>query len=411
MDYYLLTLSIIPLFVSRAALPIFTTACFARWGSTWDVGWLGFFEDFTGLDLLDNIPVWATGDEVLIVLGIFAAIEFFMRHAPETRMLMDGASDCIIKAMAAGSCSYLLVGGDLDGLLNLWVESGDLTHFQWGMGLQYTWSFGIGFAVFILASTRSVIWEFLEEIDPDGELGITPLFAWLEDTVGFLGILFAFIMPGLTAIAAFVGIIGAWSVAKGIEAMERASHEPCVRCKTLGPKCGPNCASCGVKRATVNKVGLLGRVLDEPAPSEAQHRIALIATHRCPTCGHRLGRSGASPTCEACSEPVFASTSDRAAYVSDLSSRLPSTLLVCGMCSFIPVLGLIPGYFYYQLTLLAGLRSYMPTSSRFGRRWLMRLFKLSLLAFQWVPFIGVITLPIICFVDYRIARKAVLNAA
>ena len=41
------TLSIIPLFVSRAALPIFTTACFARWGATWDVGWLGFFEDFT----------------------------------------------------------------------------------------------------------------------------------------------------------------------------------------------------------------------------------------------------------------------------------------------------------------------------------------------------------------------------
>ena len=53
-----------------------------------------------------------------------------------------------------------------------------------------------------------------------------------------------------------------------------------------------------LKAVEVNKVGLLRRVLDKPAPPEAQHRIELIAAHRCPTCGHRLGRSGASPTCE-----------------------------------------------------------------------------------------------------------------
>ena len=40
MEYYLLTLSIIPLFVGRAALPIFATACFGRWGRDLDPSWM-----------------------------------------------------------------------------------------------------------------------------------------------------------------------------------------------------------------------------------------------------------------------------------------------------------------------------------------------------------------------------------
>ena len=410
MDYYLLTLSIIPLFVGRAALPIFATACFARWGSGIDVSWLGFFEDFTGIGLLSSIPAWAIGDEVLLILGLFAAIEFLVRHIPETRFLVDGASDTTIKAMAAGCCSYLLVGGGLDGLLDIWVQTGDITNFEWGLGLQYTWSFGIGIAVFFLASARRILWELLEEIDPDGDLGITSLMLWAEDGLGFVGIFFAFIMPGLTAAAAMVGVAGAWLTLASLKAVERASHTECTSCGVRGPACGPRCGACGVTRSEVRGVGVLGRVTKLPVTVGESHRVALIAGHRCPSCGHRLGGTGADPSCGTCERPVFASPSDRTAYVESLSGRLPSTLAVCVLCSAVPVVGLIPGFLYYRLTLLAGLRAYMPRQSRFLRRWLLRLLKIGLIMLQWVPFVGAATLPVICLVDFHFAKRAVLGS-
>ena len=61
-----------------------------------------------------------------------ALVEFLVRHIPETRFLIDGVSDSTVKGIAAGACSYLLVGGDLTGIVDLWLETGDLTHFEWG---------------------------------------------------------------------------------------------------------------------------------------------------------------------------------------------------------------------------------------------------------------------------------------
>ena len=411
MEYYLLTFSIIPLFVGRAALPIFATALFGRFGQGLDVGWLGFFEDVTAVDLLDNIPAWATQDEVLVVLGVFALVEFLLRHIPETRFLIDGVSDSTVKGIAAGACSFLLVGGDLAGLVDIWLETGDLTNFEWGLGLQYTWSFGIGVAVFGLASARLLLWDFVESIDPDGELGVSTAMTWAESSVGFLGIFFVFILPGLTAIAAAVGILAAWLTTRALRAAERASFEDCENCGAPGPRCAPACASCSTPRLRVHSVGVLGRVTDSTSRDAHSHRFDLIAVHRCPHCGHRLRGSGPSQDCHQCGRSVFDGDADRAAYVGRMSQRLPSTLLVCLLFSSVPLVGLLPGYFYYRLTLLSGLSIYMPRTSRFGRRWVLRLVKFGLLFVQWVPGLGALTLPVICYVDFRIARRALSPTA
>jgi hypothetical protein len=156
-------------------------------------------------------------------------------------------------------------------------------------------------------------------------------------------------------------------------------------------------------------VGVLGRVTGQPVTLGESHRVALIAGHRCPSCGDRLGRTGAAPSCGTCERPVFASPSDRTAYVESLGRRLPSTLAVCLLCSSVPVVGLIPGFLYYRLTLLAGLRAYMPPQSRFFRRWMLRLLKVGLIMLQWVPLVGALTLPVICLVDFHFARRAVLG--
>ena len=80
---------------------------------------------------------------------------------------------------------------------------------------------------------------------------------------------------------------------------------------------------------------------------------------------------------------------------------------ICFFFSAIPLVGLLPGILYYRLTLIAGFRNYMPTSDRLLRRWLLRLLKLVLVLVQWIPLVGALTLPLVCLVDFLLARRSI----
>jgi len=408
MSFYLLTLSIIPLFVSRAFVPIFATALFARWGQDWDVGWLGFFEDFTGVGLLDTIPAWAIGDEVMVVLGILAGVEFTLQRFPETRALLQGMSDTLIKAVGAGCTSYLLVGGDLAGIVEIWIDNGELTDFDWGRGLQYSWSFGIGFVVFFLASIRAWIYQSLEEADPDDDLGLQGLMAWLEDTFSFVGIFVAIIMPVVTAVAALAAIVVGWSVKASAKAFESRQRTACADCGEDVPECAPHCAHCGVSRAEPSAVGWMGLIQSAAATDPEEHRSKLREGHRCHHCGERLSGRGVLQTCGQCQTPAFATRADLTRYLDRAQGRLPRTLLVCGLWSLVPVIGLFPGILYYKFSLVYGLKAYTSRSKNLAVRILRRLVVVVLL-FQWVPGLGAFFLPLVCLVDYRLSRKALLS--
>ncbi len=409
MSFYLLTLSIIPLFVSRAFVPIFATALFARWGAGLDVVWLGFFEDFTGIGLLDTIPAWAIQDEVLVVLGVLAGLEFLLQRVPETRVLIQGVSEAVFKAVGAGCISYLLVGGDLSGILEIWIENGELTQFDWGRGFQYTWSFGIGLVVFSLASIRGWIYTFLQEADPDDDLGLQGLMAWLEDAISFVGIFVAFIMPALTAMAALIAILMVWALKRSLEVIESRQQVGCTQCDAKVPSCAPHCSHCGVSRPEPRTVGWMGWIQSEAVSDPKEHEYKLLEGHRCHHCGARLSERGVLHSCEQCHTPVFATENELTVYLERVHGRLGRTLFVCGLWSFVPVFGMVPGLIYYKLSLVYGLKAYTPSSRNFLVRLLRRVFVLFLLLFQWVPGLGLFSLPLICFLDYRMSRKALLS--
>jgi len=409
MSFYLLTLSIIPLFVSRAFVPIFATALFARWGAGLNVVWLGFFEDFTGISLLDTIPAWAIQDEVLVVLGVLAGLEFLLQRIPETRALVQGVSDALIKAIGAGCTSYLLVGGDLAGILEIWIENGELTRFDWGRGLQYTWSFGIGLVVFSLASIRGWIYAFLQETDPEDDLGLQGLMAWLEDAISFVGIFVAFIMPAITAAAALVAMFMVWTLKQSLTVIESRQKIACHQCDAQVPACAPHCGYCGVSRSDPSAVGWMGWIQSESASDSKEHRYKLLEGHRCFHCGVRLAEHGVLSSCKQCQTPVFATEADLTTYLDRVQRRLGRTLIVCGFWSLVPVFGMVPGLIYYKLSLVYGLKAYTPQSRNFLVRLLRRLFVLFLLLFQWVPGLGLFSLPLICLLDYRMSRKALLS--
>ena len=408
MSFYLLTLSIIPLFVSRAFVPIFATALFARWGAGVDIAWMGFFEDFTGLKLLDTIPAWTIQDEVLVVLGVLAGLEFLLQRIPETRVLVQGASDAVIKGVGAGCTSYLLVGGDLAGILEIWIENGELTQFDWGRGFQYTWSFGIGLVVFSLASIRSGIYNFLQEADPEDDLGLQGLVAWLEDAMSFVGVFVAFIMPAITAAAAAIAVVMLWTLKQSLAVIESRQQIACHQCNTRIPACAPHCGHCGVLRPEPSAVGWIGWIQSAPASDPQEHRFELLEGNRCHHCGIRFTERSVLHDCTLCQTPVFRTASDLTTYLKRVDKRLGKTLLICGLWSFIPVLGMVPGLIYYRLSLVYGLKAYTPPSRNFLVRVARRFFVLLLLLFQWIPGLGMLSLPLICFLDYRMSQRALL---
>jgi hypothetical protein len=83
-------------------------------------------------------------------------------------------------------------------------------------------------------------------------------------------------------------------------------------------------------------------------------------------------------------------------------------LLICGLWSLLPVVGLIPGLLYYRLSLAYGLTTYTSRSKNFAVRIQHRLLMILLLG-QWVPGLGTFSLPLVCFFNYRLSRKALLS--
>lgn len=111
-----------------------------------------------------------------------------------------------------------------------------------------------------------------------------------------------------------------------------------------------------------------------------------------------------SQPCRACRRPAFLSAAEAEAYLEGLQGKLGKTLLVLTVCSFFPLIGLIPGILYYRITLISSLRSYLPLSVSFFSRWIVRVINLVLLCLQPIPGIGMLALPAMCLTSFYFYR-------
>jgi hypothetical protein len=93
-------------------------------------------------------------------------------------------------------------------------------------------------------------------------------------------------------------------------------------------------------------------------------------------------------------------------YMAFIDRRVPLVCVACFLLGLIPVLGVIPGVILYRLQLVAPLRRYLPSGQRFLLRWGIRLVSLVLVAFQWVPLLGAMLLPLLALVNYWAYRSA-----
>jgi hypothetical protein len=227
----------------------------------------------------------------------------------------------------------------------------------------------------------------------------------MEDAFGFLGALFVVLLPAVALAVTGLTLLSLYLIQKYLERQEEKRKIPCEDCGTPNPLCGVFCARCGKQRCNVRQVGFLGTVKEAMVTDPDLHRSQLLACKRCRRCGERLREKGLDQRCQACGTLPFESSRDLEAYIGRLQKDLPRTLLLLLGMGAIPVVGLVAGVIYYRLTLISGLRHYVPGSSRFLARWAMRLAGAVLVCLQPIPLVGALSLPAMGLLNFLVYRR------
>lgn len=393
LTYFLTTLGLIPYITSRAFVPLFASALIARYGAAWMP-----LADLAGVQLLESVPGWTVSDPALITLGILALVEVLGNKSPELREILS-PTDAQVKGIAAVVFCLALAPAAAPAL------GTTLPVLQSGFSWTALWAVGIGAGTWFLARLRNGIYLFLAEVDDEDDLGLQKLLSWVEDGMGFLGVLFVVILPTVALAVTGLTLLALYLIQKYLERREEKRKSPCGDCGTPNPLCGFFCSRCGKERSDVRQVGLLGTVKEAPVADPELHRAQLQACKRCRRCGERLLQNGLDQRCQKCGAAPFESSGDLEAYIARQQRDLPQTLLLLLLIGSVPVVGLVVGVIYYRLTLISGLRHYIPRSSRFFGRWTMRVVGTLLVCLQPIPLVGAFSLPALCLLSFLLYRR------
>jgi hypothetical protein len=266
----------------------------------------------------------------------------------------------------------------------------------------------VGALTYWLGSVRGSLMELLTESDEDDDAGVQGLVSWAEDLWAAAGPILLVLFP--LAMALLVGLLscGMLVLRRRAEAKEDASKLPCAGCGVPTYRCALKCGACGAEVAQPAAIGFLGTALPTPAPDRAAQPYRLAEKKRCPVCATRLSERSPRQSCRTCAHVLFGEPAFLERYLATVRGRLPQVLVVCLLCSLVPVVGLLPGVIYYRMALVAPFRRYIPRGRSLLMKWGMRVLFLVLVAVQWIPAVGGAVVPIMAGVNYVAWRRLFL---
>jgi hypothetical protein len=381
----------IAIFSSRAFLPAFATALLLRFGP--QISWLSH----TGLlQHVRGVPTWFTSDTSLIILGVLAVLELVAERVPEVKTFLDEIHDYLKTGMAA--LTFLGVVGASDRAVVQGVAG------EAGFGDSVP-AIVVGVGTFLSTRARGWIAKPLQEADEDDDLGLQVILRWVEDLWSGLGAVALILLP-LMAIAVFVLalillVLAGWYV----RAREEATRVPCTNCGQLIYACATACSHCKAPNKEPRAVGLLGGTKNVPGDPVTQS-YRLVAVKRCPVCATRLRKQAIRQACDACGSTALDDGRFLRDYISFVDRRVPLVCVACFLLGLIPVLGVIPAVILSRLQIVAPFRRYTPAGRNFVLRWGVRIVSLILVAFQWIPLLGGLLLPVMALINYAAYRSA-----
>ncbi len=393
MDYSSLiyTVGATGVFASRAFMPAFFTALVLRFGPE--------ITAWAGVGLIPKVPAhgWFTSDAALIILGVFALLEFVATKDADIRQMMDEVDHWIKSGMAMATTLGVLSVADRNTLEAIQGAS---------PAAHGVMAAGAGGVVFWLATIRKGVLDVLVEADGDDSLGLQRLLGWCEDGWVFFAVLMLFVLPLVTLVLLAVAA-GALVLLRKILAWREAGEKgACTQCGAMIYPCARSCPACRHPNPSPCRIGFLGTSLRGTTSDPAIHEFRLREKKRCPQCATRLRDRQVAQNCPACGTRVFADGAAMAAYDAYIRRRYHKTMVVTSLLGLVPVLGLVAGVIWYRTQLVAPYRRYVPRLRCFGMRLLLDCLKVLLLAIQWIPVVGWFSLPLMASISHAFHRRA-----
>ncbi|MEE2827546.1 MAG: hypothetical protein VX498_00040 [Myxococcota bacterium] len=389
------SLVLTPFFASRAFLATFLVAMFARFGPK-----LSLLDPATR-QILEGTPGWMTHGATLGALGALTVLEFAATKNQDARVFLNEV-DSYIKAALSFAVTLALVDA---------ASLGPIEPVLSGPSPLLLWAVVPSSLVFVMSRVRSQFIRVLAELDPDDAIGIQSLLALGEDCWVLGGFGMVVLLPFM-AISLFVAtLVGLFVLHRFARWLENRDREPCPDCLQPVHPSAPHCGSCGRTRPLPLKIGFFGQPRRDPADDAVEHRMDLLAGHRCPVCAERLPKTTLSQDCATCSHRTFANRQELDDYVAGIHARLPRTLLMCLLLGSIPLFGIVPGVIWYRVHLVSPVSRYIPRSIGCITRSGLGIFNLLLVSFQPIPILGALALPILCLVNYKVHCAALRATA
>lgn len=382
-----------------------------------------------------NSATWILSEWALVIFGMLAVLEYFAADNEDFRPLYNDTSG-FFQTGCSFVCNFGLVDGEAVLFLEMIITS--LPHqlvavsSAGGYGtesivlynipidstvalqaagiighvLAVVWGIFMAGLAWFIGTLRYALVEALENLDPHNTFGLRSIAHWAETGWTVTGALLIVLLPFL-AIGVFLVTVGVLALLRlYFQHREKASRVACGQCGNLINPAAANCPHCHIARQP-NAVGLFGQSTSELALDPAAHRTNLLARKRCPSCATLLKERAIQQACPTCGTVTFADVAAANTFLRELDRRLPKTLVVCFVLGLIPIVGIVPGIVYYQLSLVGSLRGYIPRGIGCLTRWGVRILNLTLMGFQAIPGFGALALPAMAFLNYHIYRGVV----
>jgi len=397
LETFLYSLASLPMFASRPFLAAAVTALLARFGDD-----LPFLRDSDVIQALCRAPEWFQSGTTITVLVLLAAAEAWATRSPEVRALMEDL-DAWIKSGVSLAVSLALVDSDTRDVIQGIQRQ--------GLSFDSLWALVIGAGTYVLSLVRRAALGILHDVDDDDDIGLQTALSWVESTWTVSGLFFIVVFPIVAVVLAALTALGLYGLKRWKEHSEERAKVACEGCATLIYPHATRCHACRRELAAPRAVGVFGTARSGPCEDRERQRFDLIARKRCPVCATRLKRRGVQQACPTCRTVTFENEREFGRYLDALGARLPRTLLISLALSAIPVVGVVPGVIYYRLTLISGLRGYVPPVRGCVARVLLFFIRWILIALQPVPILGALVIPLMCLSSYLVYRRTLVGRA
>jgi hypothetical protein len=377
-----------PLFASRAFMPAFVTACLMRFGGS--IPWV---RDVALLNSVEGVPSWLTHDAALWILGALTIVEFIVEKNSDVKSLLMGLDE-----KAKPIVALLVQFGVLDQMdVN---HAKELIGMDIGSGVLAASCAG---GVYVLSGVRRNIYELLSDLDPDDNFRLQRVASWMEDGWVIFGVFLLVLFPLVMLFVSALVIFMVYLFRRFLERKDESKRVDCTGCRSRIYPIAIVCDKCQQKVEQPCAIGFFGQMKPTVAADAAVHSLQLVANGRCSACASRLAPDC---LCRACGLRAFDDKNVIDAYVWYVDQRRKTVIPICFALSLVPIIGAVPAIVYYHLSIVAPYRRHISNVGRIKTRWFVRIINFSLVAFQWVPLLGGLSIPLMALTSHRIHRSA-----